>query len=379
MANNVLFLVHGIGQHGEKWAEAEDGPITALEASVKQYPYFSGKKLSDLVDLVPIRYDDIFDRILETWADLAKGITENAGAISKQAITDTLTHLGKMGDDKNTFLRYGGDVILYRGFKLFAQRVQIRVITTIAEVITKKLKQPSPTPVRFSILAHSMGTAVIHDALHHLGTENWLSGGDSYAYQEDSEHVKAELQQVRTAAAGLTNPFGPDVFRFDTLFMLANTSALLHTTKPSPYESIVRPGTGGHQSSYVSSYCNIEHELDPVPKVGRFRMPDVWKQFGGGFDITDLDHIYEYNIHSFAHYLKHPKVHLRVLTALINAYEPSQGDLDRLSDFPKWGGQFKEPNVMLREKLRNILSENPDLNSVMSMIKAYQALRELKG
>ena len=33
MANNVLFLIHGVGQHGDDWADAPDGPIAALETA----------------------------------------------------------------------------------------------------------------------------------------------------------------------------------------------------------------------------------------------------------------------------------------------------------------------------------------------------------
>ena len=79
MAKNVVFLVHGVGRHTENWAYGPEGPIPALEKAAQNYSFFKGKKLSDLVEIVPIYFDDIFDRILKQWQDLAAGLT-GAGA-----------------------------------------------------------------------------------------------------------------------------------------------------------------------------------------------------------------------------------------------------------------------------------------------------------
>ena len=71
MVKNVIFFVHGVGRHTKGWSRIEGGPIHALVEASKQYDCFNGLKLENLVDLVEIRYDDIFDQHLDQWANLA--------------------------------------------------------------------------------------------------------------------------------------------------------------------------------------------------------------------------------------------------------------------------------------------------------------------
>lgn len=374
MSKNVLFLLHGIGQHSDSWAVDEGGPISTLEHVAQQYDFFNGKKVNDFIDFIPIRYDDIFDKILNNWGKMSEDILNSAGAISPNFIKDTLEVMEKAGDKKNAFIRTGGDVILYKGFNLFAQRVKLRVISGIAKTIANKTTGRDGNPIRFSIAAHSMGTAVAHDALQHLGTEDWLNKDFSYDYNEDNKDASKEVADLKNNLFG-KNPYSPAAFRFDCLFMLSNTSNLLYTTTQDPYESIVKPGTGGHPDSYLQSYFNIAHEFDPIPKVKPFIMPDNWKLFGGGIDISDLNHFYDYNIHSFSHYLIHPKVHLQIFRSLIDSYEPTPKDLDILDDFPKWDSKkFPIPDNQLREKLRGLIESVNGNTDIKQFINIYQTL-----
>ncbi len=373
MARNILFLIHGIGRHADDWATQKDGPITALEEAAQRYAFFKGKKLGDFIEFVPIRYDDLFDRILDGWANLSDSVLKNAGPVSEACIAETLDAVKKAGDDKNQFIRIGGDVLLYRGFKLFSQRVKLRVLSKMAETIAARATGSSGTPVRFSIAAHSMGTAVAHDALHHLGTEDWLAKDYRYEFEDDKKEADKEAASLKKSLSK-KNPFSPEVFRFDCLFMLSNTSCLLHTTPGTPYTTIVKPGTAGHRDSYVQTYFNIDHQFDPVSKMCRFVMPDNWKMHGGGIDISDLNHFHDPNIHGFRHYLTHPKVHLQMFRSLINSYEPTQADLDILDDFPRWGGTFSSPSDQLREKLRVLVESAKVKNTLRQFIEIYQEL-----
>jgi hypothetical protein len=264
MARNVLFLVHGIGRHADTWS---DEAIDALQEASQRYEFFQGKSVRDLIDFVPLRFDDIFDRILEHWQSMAEGLADVAPLLP-DALDQFREALVEAGDDEDDLIRFGGDVVLYRGFKLFAQRVQIRVIAKVAAARRDRM-DAGGVPVRFSALGHSMGTAVLHDALHHLGTESWLAGG--YDFDADAESARAELEDYRKTNHALTaaasNPFSPERFRFDRIFMIANTSRLLHTTVPDPYQSIVRPNTEGHPGSYCKRYYDIAHKLDPVARL----------------------------------------------------------------------------------------------------------------
>ena len=80
MSKAVLFLVHGIGRHKKGWSGAPDGPVAALEAAMQNYGCFAaGDKLSTYLDVVEIRYDDIFDSVLAQWSNLAASLPAAAG------------------------------------------------------------------------------------------------------------------------------------------------------------------------------------------------------------------------------------------------------------------------------------------------------------
>jgi hypothetical protein len=356
MAKNVLFLIHGVGKQGEDWATQKDGAVLALQKVSEQYPFFKGENLNDIIDLVPIRYDDIFDRILGHWANLAEGIKAKAGAVGPDAVKTALELLSEADNDKNFFLTHGGDVILYRGFKLFAQRVQLRVISKIVETIAQKNRDSSSTSVRFNVLAHSLGTTVAHDALHLLGTENWLKQG--YQFNEDKTVADSEKETFDSSLESMrarkvrNHPFSPEEFRFDSVFMVSNTSPLLYTTQESPYQSIVRPGTDGHDSSYCRYYYNVDHTFDPISKVKRFQVPSEWTNFEGALKIENLNHFHAKNIHALSHYLLHPKLHLHILTRLVNGFTPGDQEMAVLKNFPRFGGEFEAMETRLEGVLQ---------------------------
>ena len=153
---------------------------------------------------------------------------------------------------------------------------------------------------------------------------------------------------------------------------------LLHTTKKSPYESIVKPGTDEHSESYVRFYFNFDHKYDPISKIKKFRMPTLWKEFGGNFDISNLNHFYEPNIHGYSHYLKHPNVHLRIFISLINNYEPFSEDIKIFKNFPQWGGVFAGgADNILKTKLEKIVQTSKEGQSLKHWLNIYQTLKKL--
>jgi hypothetical protein len=133
MAKNVLFFVHGIGVHKIGWINEPDGPVAALNAAMDLYPAcFAGKELSDYLDLVEIRYDDIFDTVLKTWQNLGNSLPANGGFDWTGEVQSLLQ---SVNGNRETFVRYGGDVLLYCGFDLVARAVRLRVSAIIATKI----------------------------------------------------------------------------------------------------------------------------------------------------------------------------------------------------------------------------------------------------
>lgn len=352
MAKNVIFFVHGVGRHASGWSTIAGGPIDALNAAAKQYSCFKGLQLNNLVDLVEIRYDDIFDQHLDQWATLAETIKPVAGGSQlARKITDLLSNVN---DDRNLFAKFGGDVLLYSGFELIGKRVRLRVNAIISKKITESLAaakgKAGPDP-EFAIVGHSLGTTVVHDSLQQLATNQWLPAGDLAT--NDIKLTPAEKSHLQSLGQGSTNPFDPDVFVWNSVYMISNTSRLLHQTTQDPYHSSVQP------EKATRYFFNIDHELDPVSKVKRFRIPSDWNQRRA--KLVEVNHIHEANIHGYSHYLKHPTVHRRIFRNMFPEFTATCNDQAKLlaDAFPQYAGDFDIPakrNAL--KKQANALIEN---------------------
>jgi hypothetical protein len=383
MAKNVLFLIHGSGPQGDDWARRAGGPIQVLEQAAASHPWFAQRPLKSVLELVPIRYDDIFARILGGWKDMAQRIRDAVGGSGgEEAVNLAVDLTAAAGASADSFLRGGGDMLLYKRVKLFAQRVQIRVITRVAQAIAERTAQAGGGPARFSVAAAGLGTAVAHDALHLLGSEEWMA--ERYEASEDkgtADAERASLEQARgrmAAGAGGSNPFSPKVFRFDSLFMMGNTSALLSALKAGPYNSLVRPSLASGDGAYARFYYNFIHRNDPLARVSRFAMPQRWKDAKTAFEVGDLDHYYQPAICDLGHYLIHPRVHMAVLANSVDGFQPGDEDLRTLADFNRWGpGLTGDPGHALEDGWRRLANGCAGKSSLGDLVRAARDMRDL--
>lgn len=352
MSKNVIFFVHGVGRHADGWSRAEGGPIHALIKASKQYDCFNGLNLEDLVDMVEIRYDDIFDQHLDQWDDLASEFKTTAAASTWfNKVTDLLS---SVGNDGNQFAQFGGDVILYYAFELIARRVRLRVNSIISQAITSRLEsarsQLGSLP-EFSIVGHSLGTTIVHDSLHQLASNNWLprDGVDI----KDVNLTVVEEANVNDLLQNPVNPYSPGNFMWNSVYMVSNTSRLLHRTSLNPYNSLLQPG------ETTRFFYNIEHELDPISKLKQFKIPHHWNRRRAFY--IEVDHIHEVNIHGYAHYLKRPSVHRPLFRNMIDEFDNNCNDQAQALelDFPKFSGEFaiSSKRTALKNKLEKLKSE----------------------
>lgn len=356
MAKHVLFVVHGMGRHNEGWIEAENGPVAALSAAAEHYSDFSPQRgLTDSVEFVEIRYDDIFDAILTRWSDLSSSLgTGQFPDAAPDAVREITAALSGVSDPDNWFAAQAMDVAFYSGFKLIRRLVALRVAATIMKTIAD-----SSEDRKYSLLAHSLGTAVAHDAIHQMATTSWLSGADSAlpAMNDAGAGTSITLDDLARARARYGDkPFGPGLFKFEAIFMISNTSALLQKAARNAYESVVRPAFsgGGPLGNSCLRYYNIDHLLDPISKVRRFRAAEAWPTAaanGTARDVFDIRHVHDINIHALDHYLVHPSVHAEILGSLCPArfrlsdYQAAQDRAAPDGDFPTWGDQYTDEDL----------------------------------
>jgi len=366
---NVIFFVHGVGRHADGWSRIEGGPVHALIEASKQYDCFNGLELDDLVDLVEIRYDDIFDQHLNQWANLASSLkTSPATSATFNKVNGLLADLNS---DTNLFAQYGGDVLLYTGFDLIARRVRLRVNSIISNTITTALNaaknQAGPDPA-FSIVGHSLGTTIVHDSMHQLATSNWLPKdepgiSDVSMTEQEKEHINKLMRDPAN------NPYAPNNFIWDSVFMISNTSRLLSRTDKDPYNSVVQPGQA------VRYFVNVEHKLDPVCKFKAFHVPSHWNR-RRTLNI-EMDHVHDINVHGYAHYLKRPAVHRPLFRNMIPEFGNSCNDQAHALEeaFPKYAGEFDvlQKRAELEAKLNKIIakSNTESLDKYRAMIEEF--------
>ncbi|MDF1554993.1 MAG: hypothetical protein P1P84_18130 [Deferrisomatales bacterium] len=349
MGKHICFVVHGVGKHGPGWATEAGGPVETLRAASRQYGYFQDRPLEEKVEFVPVRYDDVFDAAVTQWqGDMAAiqglGLSGPAASLfSWLPASDAET--------RQFWWTHVADVALYRLTLIYRQRVRTRVLEQIAARI-----EAEDSPPRCSVLAHSMGTAVAHDCLHLLGTVRWGS---------------------------LTNPLSPRHWRFEHLFMVANTSRLLQTDDAQmakAYQSIVHPGGVEDPASYCASYWNFRHEADPVPFPRPFE-PVGWKNY----NTVLIRHYHDRNIHGFAHYLLNPRVHIPILRKLVHSrVVTTEEEVAAVNPdtFPMFGGRFaavQEARELMGDlgSLQAELGDDPAFGDYLGvLVRYYRRVKE---
>ena len=369
-----MFLVHGVGRHAAGWSGE---PAGALETAMRLYPncFPAGSRLEDYVKVVEIRYDDLFDTVLDRWRQLAEALPAPAGAINWTAKVTQL--LRKAGDDRNTFARYGGDVLLYCGFALVARAVRLRIDAIVAATIYEEHQAATDAdrdPPKFAVVAHSLGTALAQDALYQLATGRWSDepenlGAAVREFAARTDLTAAQRQAlVRDLSGAGASPSGSIALDLDGLFLVSDTSPLLHQ---SPLYSELQID-GVYDCHAVWS---VNHELDPISKVGGA---------GAGAARPDrrdvvVKHVHEANIHGFAHYLSHPAVHAEIFRLMIPAFSGAcHASARQLAGQPDWngfGGELatwpQQKREALRRKLRSTIGAERSVQTLREAIEKY--------
>jgi len=357
MSRSIVFVLHGIGEYSDTWLDNKSSAVTALKKGAENCEFFKNRSLDSFTEFVPILYDDIFDKVIDHWSDLASGLN-SAVPVMPSAPGKVLEHVEAINQDQ-WWKRTGLDVVLYWGFRLFQQRITLRVLNQITGKIADSIDSAAPT-TSFHVLAHSLGTAVAHDALHHLGTEQWLQSVPvENLDSEGSEEVVKEQKRLNENLSwlkghyGHRNPFAPDVFVFKSVTMLSNVSGLIYHAE-NPYRSIVRPTTSQTSDACCFSYLNINHKYDPISHAGSFKMPKSWKLNGDGIDVW-LNHVIDdpRNIHDASHYTSHPDVYLRLLQHYVEPFFANDADLNLITSF-KRRHDLKRDDSALKNKLEDI-------------------------
>lgn len=340
VAKHLLFFIHGMGRQDATWHEKG---LKALKAAFVEYPtlktHFS---FDNLFEPVPVVYDNEFEDLRKRWRDDVAGVTsalsagidsEDIGQSAKieKQIGDIHSWVGGGGD--NFFTTAAMDVLLYRFFKTVRMNVNVQVAHQIVQRVTGE----GPGLPSWSVLAHSLGTAVAHNTLNAVYSTSFPGG--------ETLHVHDTRPNV--------------------LMMVANVSRVLQLPSVPVFSSRVQPG------SVLSGRCcrvylNARHRLDPFMKPKPFK-PDSWPD-PVIFNSDQYQHLEPshfvldklLDVHNFDHYLINPRVHVPLFRALLN-----NEDLISDDEFKKAKERFDaETNTsnsaLFRDRLEELQASIPD-------------------
>lgn len=293
MRKHILIFVHGMGVYVKENTGKPDNTwgkdsAKALKEQYEKYPSLV-TPFDDLFEPVYINYDVVFHDILRRWAEEERTISAQ-GIEAAEVATRMVRWLNGVDQtDDNFAWTHVGDVILYRFFNLVRQRVKI----TVAKQIHEALEPNSEGGVtRWSIIAHSLGTAVTHDVVHAMNSTT-----------------------PNEAGIPILDTMAP---RANLIAMIANESKCLENNA-DVYESVVVPPTS------CDVYLSANNKFDPFVSE-KLQVPERFNPAGHAlwdtafrknkFINIETENIHEVNVHSIRNYLVNPHVHIPLLRAL---------------------------------------------------------------
>lgn len=350
MTTHTLFLIHGMGNHdGTQWS---DEIWKKLVECSNLYKHFQKKPLDAYAKPFPIAYDVFIRNALDRWDAQASSFRDfvQSNKVETGGSLDWLA--GVSADDTGFNISHIADVLIYRILPLEYGQIRANVQLEIFKEIHRK--RALDANAEFSVMAHSLGTSVAHDALAELGTSAKI--GDDI------------------------NTFGSENFRFHSIHMIANVSRLLQRS-PKAYASVVRPGARRTNSRYCMHMHCYDHELDPFTKSKPFD-PVTW---GDRFELSKLNHYRGWNIHGWLHYLDNPRVHIPLLKSISknSAISPKQ-EREAVNNYPRYGDDL-DNLAAAQTKITEIHSLAQDIDhdqgiavNIDSLNKMWIAINELK-
>jgi hypothetical protein len=297
-----VFLVHGMGAYVDPQGKLDpawhQGALEALSTAADEQEVLdlNGDRLASEVEFVPVHYDHIFHELARNW----ESNSETLGKFQQfAALADLFTGAGELKE--NFFWTHVADVMMY-----FASPIVRRaVIESVKAQLLERLQDD--TIAKWSVIAHSLGTAVAHDAVDDFIREYHVEK-DQYWY---------------------TPP--------QLLAMISNVSRVLQRRNTSVYASHAAPHITG-----CKAFLTADHDYDPFTWPRPFRPSGgVWDAARDPFaafryfDPTGLNHVHlpedldpadlsssplrflrSNSPHDFSHYVANPRVHLPILAWL---------------------------------------------------------------
>ncbi|WP_406828351.1 hypothetical protein [Microbulbifer sp. ARAS458-1] len=341
-----LIIIHGMGQHTADSFKEEF--VEGCRSAFSLYDAFRGTSPEHFVEIIPVTYSDLVDDYrlpVATSTGSFREAIESIPEIRTQLLPGAEAAFSALEkDDSNTPLlkTHGLDAFLYRYTRLgqIARERLGRAIAHAARTIHGGVQN-------VHVLAHSLGTAVLHDTLSQLYTP---------------PPTLADLGNLDTSH-----------HKLGSVHMVANISRLMESSI-KVNQSLVKPSNSG----CMYNYREYRHRYDPITWAKPFNPKNDGRWISSGdwqfiaYKLLEFDEVTdEYgNTHKLHNYLNNPLVHRELFKLAFgiefDEEQTAQGD-DRY---------FCQTRNQITEYLQAAFSDLRNLNSIDGMI---HAAAELKG
>lgn len=279
---HIIFFLHGVGKHNDDWHKEALAALTSTRKNLGRPDSFD-----DDYEIVPLRYDDIFSRYWDAYNTRAEGLSKISISGNTNDLYQRIHSVASQGVEDDSLIHWWGDTFLYL-LTEYGALVRQKIWAQIIQKLVNTVAQENYLP-RYSIIAHSLGTRVIHDTLQ----------------------------------AAFTGDVGSAYRNFGKPRVLAMVANVLRST--SFNEGHLNAGLVVYPSRDTDTgacwrYLNIWHPLDPIARFRQFhpeRYPTMATAIGL-YDIetqaTDVVELEE--IHSLNRYLEIPEVCASIIDGL---------------------------------------------------------------
>ncbi len=341
-----LIVVHGMGKHTA--ASVKKEVTDALAAALTLYSSKKDAKIEELVTVIGVSYDEIFEKVRKQRAESGESVLKllsniNGNSFPLKVAEEIAGIEADLGADE-FFNTHWLDVLLYR-LTLRNELVRLKVAEKIADSVAKVGGS------NVHVLGHSLGTAVVHDALaKSYGPENLIS--------EEGKALN----------------LSPITHRLGGVHMVANVSRALQTFVKAG-SSIVRPGDLG--CAFV--FHEFRHKLDPIPKIRPFNPTDNggWVPhdvFVNSYALVEPSAVTAANVHDLAHYLAIPEVHQPIFDLLID-FRPKKAEKKEAEE--KYFATTVQGKAQALQSAFGDLGTDINEGAIRDLIDAWKALKDL--
>lgn len=345
MSKHVVILLHGMGTQTKGWS-AEAVSALKKNATAIKYP----RSMTDDFEFIEINYGHLFDEYVDQHnknAESLAGLMTSKQIGAASSFFRGLFEYGASSLSKEDFVVSAlGDVFLYR-LSEYSEVVRTFIIKEITKTLNDKGRP------QWSVIAHSLGTRVIHDAL-----DDFLEDGNNRAI-------------------------------FKKPVSLSMISNVVHLLAYSP--SKLWRNTGVWPDKRVTKgacfrYMTALHPADPFTWIREFDPTPDWgdnAEYGGQYFQAPISfkEISRPNTHSFTGYLENPKVSAAVCWALGrgNSFDPVYDQDALIRRTAKYAKNTVNGNVEKVWKKARKLRDERNLTAFREVVGAIDDLEKFIG